>query len=1530
MAEQTDLNVAPYFDDFNEDDNFKKILFRPGFAIQARELTQLQSTLQDQITQQGNHLFKEGDMVIPGQVSLAPHHSLKLVSTFSGETIDPSQYFNADSAITVTGGTSGVTARVVGFVAGTSTDQPLIYINYIASAEDGFESRFIDGEDVIANAGVTHTTSYSSNVASATTYTSTLSATATPEAKAGSNGPANRRGLAVIINSGVYYIRGYFIKNQAETFVLNDYDTDVTTLVGFNIKEEIVTPEIDTSLLDNSTGSNNFAAKGAHRLKISLSLTQLPSDTAPSSEIMKNFVQLMDLKNGKINTIVNKTKYSELEQTFARRTHDESGDYTVRPFEFKVHESVTINENIGIFTAGDRTDDEQTAASDQLQLEVSPHKAYIRGHEIERYNTTFITVPKARDFESVNAGITVAQLGNFINITSIYGSPDISPISGETTAFKQIDLYDTETASRGAASGNHIGIARARGMEYSSGTAGASASNTEATYKLYLFDVRPFTKLIMNDTPSPTLIATHSNGGVQVKGVSSGATGFVFGDGTASTTVILTNVVGQFLADEKITASDSAETDDIVENSSNADLTISRVDSFQFSDTRQVFMDDTTSGEDFTADVVLDLASNVFLEILLEDDINSSIELETETGSGNIIQQGRDTQSAILKTPEKNALLYKLPKEVVKTLLTEVNQGESDTQYTIRKQFVGTTTSAGVTFNAGSGETFGSHNEKDYTLSILTGQTGGGAQGDVVSVASTLSGAGTSSITILDATNLPTGTKVKLIATLLKTSAAHKSKTVKLMKKLAVNPGDTDAFGTRPTDRTISLGRADAFKLVAVFDSEETSTDVVIPSITLGTTTGSFTRGELVTGSSSGATARIINVSSPIEYVTDTAADFSIVDTIVGFSSGATGAVTSVEPGSINVKVNYSLDTGMRDNFYDISRIVRKNNTSSPTGKVMVIYDYFEHGAGDVMTVDSYVDIADQMTFEDIPTYTASKIDPDTPAPTGAFPLYDTYDFRPRVEDIVGTSPTLTTTDEITGNSFDFFHRQYDGTGASMSNLPKPDSFVQSDFEYFLPYMANVEVSERGKLSIFRGASAEVPKPPMPHISMMKVAQLFIPAFTFAPQEVQIRRERHQRYTMKDIGEIEKRVQNVEYYTSLNLLERSAQQLEVTDANGLNRFKSGFVVDNFAGHKTGDIGNPDYKVAIDPENNELRPKHKMNQIKLIEAVSTDAERNNAGYQKTGDFITLPYVEQVLLEQKIATKIESVTPFVNSTWKGVVELSPYGDDFFDTEVRPTISVSVAHDFDFAAATPDHVLGAMWNSWQSQWMGVVEQNDPGDPFENNKFVRSIAGAPGQNSVASKAIANIERTGNGYRILTKGVRNFCRAATVDFVGTGFKPRTRLFPFFNNQNVSRFVRSNPLITDKAGRIDGVFNIPDPNFPGQPKFPTGEIEFKLSSEPLRRNMLSKQKNRPGAYESLSEGFAIYYAQGMFDQYQGVTLSLRPPPPPPQPVVVHRVLAQQGGGMNPEEGDGDDGGDGGDGGDGVVEPMGDIPTDFSM
>ena len=1508
MPEQTNLNVAPFFDDFKEENNFVRTLFRPGFAIQARELTQLQSVLQNQIERHGNHIFQDGAMVIPGQISLVRVATLKLASTFSGETVDPSQYVNADTPILITGATSGVSAKVTGFTAATATEQPLLHIAYEATGTDFETFSFVDGENISANAGITHTTSYATDAVSATTFTSPLNtATATAAELAGPTGPAAREGKAVKIESGVYYVRGHFIQNPEETLILDPYSKTPSFLVGFNVTENLITPEQDSTLLDNSTGSTNFAAKGAHRLQISLSLVKLAR--GPVTD--ENFVQLMDVKDGIIRGVMDTTPYAELEQTFARRTFDESGDYTVKPFEFELFESVTINENVGRFALGATTDDGNTAATDLLALKVSTGKAYIKGKEINKPAPTIKDVQKARDFNTINAGITTAALGNFVNVTNIYGSPDISEISGESTQFKQIDLFDTATATRGSASGTKIGVARARGLEYSTGTVGASSTNIESVYKLFLFDVKMFTELTLSGTPSPTLTSVHSNGGTQVKGVTSGATGFVFASGTSGTTVLLTSVAGTFESGEKITTSDSAETDDVVEDSDNADLTISKVEVRSFGDVKQAFMEDADAGQDFTADIVTETDQQ--LEVIL-------LEESADRNAGVLLTEAEDDVAverrfnAKLKQPEKNLLVYKAPKKVIKTHLTTTNAGLSDTQYTIRKQFIGTTVGNAVTFNAGAGETFASHAEKDYTLSVLTAG-GGASQGDIVSVASTISGTGTNAITITDATNLQTGTKVKLIATILRTSATQKNKTTQLMKKLKVNPGDTDAFGTRPTDRTISLGRADAFKLVAVLDSEESSTDATVPSLTLGTITGTFTRGERIVGSSSKAEARIIDISSPMEYILTTTTNFTTSDTITGQSSGASASVTAVTDGSIDITNNFVFDTGQRDNFYDIARITRKQNVSAPTGRLMIVYDYFEHESGDVFTVDSYSDIADQMTFEDIPIYSATKVDPDAPQPTGEFPLTDCYDFRPRVEDIAGTSATLTTTDEVTGHSFDFFSRQYDGTGASISNVPKPDSFVQSDFEFFLPKFVTVELTPTGRLIVKEGVGSEFPVPPQASEQNMLLATLFLPAFTFEPKDVELDRERHQRFTMKDIGKIERRLQHVEYYTSLNLLERSAKDLEVTDAAGLNRFKSGFVVDNFSGHKTGDVANVDYKCSIDPENNELRPKHKMQNIGLSEQNTTDTQRASSHYRRTGDVVTLPYTEEVLTEQLVATRVERITPLLLSSWQGTIELDPFGDDWFEAEVRPSIIISVAHDFDFAAAIPDNVLGSMWNSWQSQWSGVVEVNQvPSttlDQGNQNRFSRSIEVARNQGEAPTTlAIANMERVSNGVRVITRGVRPFVRAQQIKFVGDGFRPNTRLYPFFDKTDVSNFVTmtseftseaagegqttappGSSLITTAAGHVEGFFDIPDPTIAGNPKFATGEVEFRLTS-----SNTDVRTTDPDTF-----GNAYFQAKGLFEQQQNIELRLRPPPPPPP--QNRRTRSEN---DSDDDGDGDD------------------------
>ena len=244
---------------------------------------------------------------------------------------------------------------------------------------------------------------------------------------------------------------------------------------------------IDSTLLDNSTGSSNFAAKGAHRLKISVALSKL----ANTSTADDNFVELMRVKKGVIVEETRGIEFGTIEDTFARRTFDESGDYTVRPFQYEVKESIPNNDLPGVFTAGGLTDEGATASTDLLAVKVSPGKAYIKGYEVEKIAPTFVDLPKARTTASVNSGVTINDVGNFLNVTNVYNTPDIEFVSGESTAYKQLELFDTPTGTRGSSSGTMIGVARARTVQFGSGVAG----DTTAIYKLFLFDIQPFTQL---------------------------------------------------------------------------------------------------------------------------------------------------------------------------------------------------------------------------------------------------------------------------------------------------------------------------------------------------------------------------------------------------------------------------------------------------------------------------------------------------------------------------------------------------------------------------------------------------------------------------------------------------------------------------------------------------------------------------------------------------------------------------------------------------------------------------------------------------------------------------------------------------------------------------------------------------------------------------------------------------------------------------------------------------------------------------
>ena len=166
--QKTDLNVAPYYDDFDVTDNFHRVLFRP-FAVQARELTTLQSILQNQVERHGRHMFKEGSLVVPGQFGyINEYYAVKLQSTFNSVAI--SQYLqqfaentnltdnqdeNADKGVIITGGTSGVKARVIGYSDATTTDPATLYVKYTQTATNtaggataGVTTTFVDGENI--------------------------------------------------------------------------------------------------------------------------------------------------------------------------------------------------------------------------------------------------------------------------------------------------------------------------------------------------------------------------------------------------------------------------------------------------------------------------------------------------------------------------------------------------------------------------------------------------------------------------------------------------------------------------------------------------------------------------------------------------------------------------------------------------------------------------------------------------------------------------------------------------------------------------------------------------------------------------------------------------------------------------------------------------------------------------------------------------------------------------------------------------------------------------------------------------------------------------------------------------------------------------------------------------------------------------------------------------------------------------------------------------------------------------------------
>ena len=242
MAEKTDLNISPYYDDYSQDKNFHKVLFRASRPLQARELTQSQSILQNQIERFGNHIFEEGSIVTGAQTDIDMElYYVKVKSSNPNVNGDSSveTYRQSFHGKIIQGKTTGVVGKVVTSTAETSDDKITIFVRYQSQGTNS-ENSFTFAADeelqevtVDENGAITPVGSNNNNF-----QVDSLTVDSNPTG----------RGSIANISEGVLFLRGFFVKVPAQELILEKYSGAPSYRVGLTITEKLISSSEDSRL----------------------------------------------------------------------------------------------------------------------------------------------------------------------------------------------------------------------------------------------------------------------------------------------------------------------------------------------------------------------------------------------------------------------------------------------------------------------------------------------------------------------------------------------------------------------------------------------------------------------------------------------------------------------------------------------------------------------------------------------------------------------------------------------------------------------------------------------------------------------------------------------------------------------------------------------------------------------------------------------------------------------------------------------------------------------------------------------------------------------------------------------------------------------------------------------------------------------------------------------------------------------------------------------------------------------------------
>jgi len=905
----------------------------------------------------------------------------------------------------------------------------------------------------------------------------------------------------------------------------------------------------------------------------------------------------------------------------------------------------------------------------------------------------------------------------------------------------------------GASASDEIGLARLYDFKAQSG----SFVNATTQYEVRLFDIKTFTDILVSTA------ITSLSAGDHIQGGRSGATGYVHKDLTSATSVKLNDVNGEFLKDESIlingvqdgriiTKVDDFTFNDVKSFKSavgvstfEADLVLGNITrlsnftsgNFRLSNTSGNAGIITAAGQNFAGIVTSNnIVSytvpgetvprfNRITGVSTDGDTINVVGVTSVTGvcnggvSDGLIPGSIDVSDISLLSPEFNAGNNTLTTPVSRANLESLDV--TNTTIQLRKQFSDITVANNqfTSPNAGANLFFQPFDEERYFISYDDGSV------EPLKSSQITISADKKTVTFVGLSK--TSGKANLFATVLKSKVKTKLKKLNEANVLIVNRSveaasgigtnslndgltSSSVFGTRVQDSKISLNVPDACQLLAVIESNDAG-DPDLPALTLTAYDGpsgnnsDLIIGEKVTGLASNAVGLVVekpNVTT-LGIVLLNQNTFDIGEKVKLEKSGVTASVTATTSGDRNVTNQFELDANIKQTYYDFSFIQRKRGFEAPTNRLKIIFKNF------FVTSD---DVGDFYTASSYPSGSEKLIPFDQN--TERF-VSDLVDIRPRVAGY-NVSSTI--------SPFHFGSRSF---ASQENNIPDPfvpDENLVVSYDYYLPRIDKLFVSKNGQFEYVQGVPSDDPKAPQQIADAIEVAIIGLPAFTREISEVKITRTSHKRFRMSDIGRLEKRLEQVEYYTALSLLEQDTSNLQITDANGLNRFKCGFFVDNFKKHEAHQIGHPDFSASIDAENGYLRPSHYTTCLDLIVGsksfigIGTTAnptldinflnDIDGENIRKTGRVLTLDYTETDHIKQIYASRTENLNPYLIVYYAGEMKINPDSDTWIDTKKVDARIIEKNEEYDaavkkFGINVQTGFSEVDWGAWQTDHVG-----------------------------------------------------------------------------------------------------------------------------------------------------------------------------------------------------------------------------------